>query len=104
MIARRDPHTTVDVLARVRSLTGGRPAPHLNVGEVKLFPVPIPPLSEQLQIVAKVEHRLSGIEVLEATVQANLTRADRLRQSILQRAFSGKLVSEIVPRLGSFGR
>ena len=41
---------------------------------------------------AEVERRLSVIEELETTVEANLTRANRLRQSILQRAFSGKLV------------
>lgn len=77
-----------DVLARVRSLTGGSASPHLNVGEVKLFPVPVPPLNEQLQIVAEVERRLSVIDELEATVEANLTRADSLRQSILANAFS----------------
>ncbi|MEC4889295.1 MAG: restriction endonuclease subunit S [Nitrospira sp.] len=79
------------ILARVRSLTGGSASPHLNVGEVKLFPVPIPPLNEQQQIVAEVDRRLSVIDELEAAVQANLTRADRLRQSILGQAFAGRL-------------
>lgn len=55
-------------------------------------PIPTPLLVEQREIVAEVERRLSVIEELEATVEANLTRADRLRQSILSRAFSGKLV------------
>ena len=53
---------------------------------------PLPPLDEQQQIVAEVERRLSVIEELEATVEANLTRADRLRQSILSNVFAGKLV------------
>jgi hypothetical protein len=35
---------------------------------------------------------LSAIEELEPTVEANLTRADRLRQAILSNAFAGKLV------------
>jgi hypothetical protein len=34
---------------------------------------------------------LSVVEELEATVSANLQRASRLRQSILQRAFTGQL-------------
>lgn len=55
-------------------------------------PIPTPPLVEQREIVAEVERRLSVIEELEATVEANLTRADRLRQSILSQTFSGKLV------------
>ena len=79
------------LLARVRSLTGGSASPHLNVGEVKLFPAPVAPVAEQVAIVADVERRLSVIDELEAAVEANLARADRLRQSVLGQAFSGRL-------------
>jgi len=58
-----------------------------------MLPIPLPPLAEQAQIVAEVERRLSVIEELEATAEANLTRADRLRQSVLARAFSGELTT-----------
>jgi type I restriction enzyme S subunit len=54
-------------------------------------PFLLPPLVEQEQIVVEVERRLSVMEELEAAVEANLTRADRLRQSILGSAFSGRL-------------
>ena len=40
---------------------------------------------------AEVERRLSVVEELESVVTANLQRATRLRQSILQRAFTGQL-------------
>ena len=43
---------------------------------------------------AEVERRLSVIQQAEAAVEANLTRAERLRQSILKQAFSGKLVPQ----------
>lgn len=64
----------------------------VNIGDVRPAPIPLPPLAEQLRIVAEVERRLSVVEELEATVEANLQRATRLRQSILQKAFAGKLV------------
>jgi len=47
--------------------------------------------TEQTRIVAEVERRLSVVEELESVVTANLQRATRLRQSILQKAFRGEL-------------
>ena len=51
-------------------------------------PLSLPPLTEQHRIVAEADRRLSLIRVAEAQVSANLARAQRLRQSILQAAFS----------------
>ncbi len=71
----------------------GSTAPHLNVAELKTLAVPLPPLAEQYRIVEEIESRLSVIEELEAVVLTELRRATRLRQSILQKAFSGKLAT-----------
>ena len=57
------------------------------------MPIPLP-LAEQRRIVAEVERRLSVIQQAEAAVEASLQRAERLRQSILKRAFSGQLVPQ----------
>jgi type I restriction enzyme, S subunit len=65
----------------------------LSVNKVGELPVALPPLAEQERIVAEVERRLSVVEELEAVVSANLQRATRLRQSILQRAFAGDLLT-----------
>lgn len=58
------------------------------------LPIPLPPLAEQRRIVAEVERRLSLIAQAEAIIDTNLKRAARLRQSILKRAFEGKLVAQ----------
>ena len=58
---------------------------------LKSLPIPIQPPSKQVRIVAELERRLSVVEELEAVVTANLQRATRLRQSILQNAFAGNL-------------
>ena len=67
---------------------------NLNLKVLSDLAVPLPPLAEQRRIVAEVEWRLSVIQQAEATVEANLTRTERLRQSILKQAFSGKLVPQ----------
>ena len=56
--------------------------------------IPVPPISEQVQIVSEVERHLSGTDEVEATITTELKRAERLRHSILKHAFSGKLVPQ----------
>ena len=72
----------------------GAGRPHLSFDQLRMTAVLLPPIAEQARIVAEVEGRLSLIDDLEAIVSANLKRADRLRQSILKRAFEGKLVPQ----------
>ena len=65
---------------------------HLGAERAASWAVPLPPLAEQRRIVAEVERRLSVVQQAEATVEASLERAERLRQSILKQASSGRLV------------
>lgn len=53
--------------------------------------VPLPPMTEQRRIVADIESRLSVADGLERMVENNLLRTRILRQSILNKAFSGQL-------------
>lgn len=62
--------------------------------DIRSISIPLPPLAEQHRIVAEVERRLFVIDQLESVVEANLKRAERLRQAILKRAFGGKLVAQ----------
>jgi len=72
-------------------VAGGVGINHLGAEKFSAIPFPLPPLAEQTRIVAEVERRLSVVDELEAVVSANLQRATRLRQSILQKAFNGQL-------------
>jgi len=62
------------------------------LGLLRSLAVVLPPFTEQQCIVNEVERRLSVIDELGTAVEANLTRANRLRQATLQKAFSGKLL------------
>ena len=67
----------------------------INQTDVSNVIIPIPELiSEQLQIVAEIESRLSVCDKLEESINQSLQQAEALRQSILKKAFEGKLVPQ----------
>jgi type I restriction enzyme S subunit len=76
---------------QIKSHASATTLPILNKSKFEALEFPLPPLAEQTRIVAEVERLLSVVEELEAVVSANLQRATRLRQSILQKAFTGGL-------------
>ena len=79
------PSVRKQIFGNVRGVT----RPGFNTGLLESIFVPLPPLAEQHRIVAEADRRLSLVRMAEAQVSANLARAQRLRQSILQAAFSG---------------
>lgn len=85
--------------AAVRAGQVGVALIHFNTKSVANLPVPVPPCDEQAAIVAEVERRLSVLDELEAQTSAWLRRAERLRQSILSRAFQNRLVRHPPPEV-----
>ena len=61
---------------------------NINLATLENIMAPLPPLAEQHRIVAEVDRRLSIVREVEAEVDANLKRAQALRQSVLARAFA----------------
>jgi len=66
-----------------------------NVGmkSIKTAIIPIPSIEEQTQIVQEIETRLSVCDKLNESIDQSLEKAQALRQSILKKAFEGKLLS-----------
>lgn len=58
------------------------------------LPVPLPPIIEQSIILEEIERHFSQIDHVEQTIENSLRQAETLRQSILKRAFEGKLVPQ----------
>lgn len=65
-----------------------------GVNELKAIPLSLPPLEEQKVIISVIEGHMSVVIEIEKQIDAYIKRAERLRQSILKKAFSGKLVKQ----------
>jgi len=83
------------VLNQVSELCKGSTRNFLNQNILKKLVLILPPFEEQRLIIQKVENKLSIIDEIDKEVDKNLKRANRLRQSILEKAFTGKLVPQI---------
>jgi type I restriction enzyme S subunit len=67
---------------------------NINSGEIESLLLSIQSLEEQNQIVQEIESRLSVCDKIEETIETTLAKSEALRQSILKKAFEGKLLSE----------
>ena len=56
--------------------------------------LPICGTEEQRAVISEVERLISEIDELQRTINAELLKAESLRQSVLKNAFSGKLVAQ----------
>ena len=75
------------VETRVASGKVGVALTHFNTQSVAEMPIPVPPLAEQNRIVTEADRHFSIVDELETQLNINLQRSERLRQTILQRAF-----------------
>ena len=66
---------------------------NIGIASIESFMFPFCPIEEQHQIVEAIESRLSVCDKLEETIATNLQKAEALRQSILKKAFEGRLLS-----------
>jgi type I restriction enzyme S subunit len=69
----------------------GATMPAISFKFLKELQIKLPSIIEQHQIVAEVEARTTAIDHLEAELDRQITRSNRLRQSILNSAFNGSI-------------
>jgi len=75
-------------------LIGGTTSPHLNISDIKNLAFKIFPLKEQNQIISEIDKRLSVADNIEQSIDHSLQKVEALRQSILKKAFEGKLTED----------
>jgi len=78
-------------------LSNVRGSAMLNISSVEIvkqIPFALAPIQEQQKIVEEIERHFSIADEVEQAIEQGLKQAERLRQSILKRAFEGKLVEQ----------
>lgn len=70
----------------------GTAQPKLNQKKMNMIVVNVPSLVEQCEIVNQIESRFERAKMLEDSVEQGLIKIEQLKQSILKKAFEGKLV------------
>jgi type I restriction enzyme S subunit len=64
------------------------------MGDAENLSFPLCSIEEQNQIVREIETRLSVCDKVEHSITESIEKSKALRQSILKKAFEGKLLSE----------
>ncbi|MDF9387575.1 restriction endonuclease subunit S [Vibrio sp. 1151_11] len=78
----------------IEKLAFGATRLRIDIAMFKGFPVPLPPIEEQKQIVRLVDQYFAFADTIEAQVKKAQARVDNLTQSILAKAFRGELVAQ----------
>jgi len=81
-----------DFVSYAQNHMSGVQHPRINFKSLSEYDLMLPNYNQQTQIVEEIESRFAGSEALEKAINDSLTKAETLRQSILKRAFEGKLV------------
>jgi len=81
-------------ILKENDLIKGTTQKFIALGGLRVLPVPLSSIEEQQAIVAEIESRLSVCDKIEESIEQSLRESESLRQSILKKAFEGKLFSQ----------
>jgi type I restriction enzyme, S subunit len=71
----------------------GAAHPHINLGDIKAYRIPLPSLDEQKRIISQLDELSENVEGLKSRYERKLNSLLDLKASILDRAFCGELTS-----------
>jgi type I restriction enzyme S subunit len=74
-------------------LAAGSTVRNLNIGLVKGVKIPVPPMDEQLRIVAILDDAFSDIAKARIIAEKKFNALDELKKSLLDQAITGQLVT-----------
>lgn len=77
---------------QIMATQGGVTRQGLNYQQIRKLKLPLPSATEQRIIIDEIESKFSMIDKISVIVNASLSKAEKLRKSILKSAFEGKLV------------
>lgn len=80
------------IIRQTKDASIGSTRAGFNTNLLAELDVPLPPMREQVRIVAAVEQSMERVREMDSTLDAQLLQAGRLRQAVLKRAFEGRLV------------
>jgi len=79
---------------QIESEIHGIGRPRINTTQLKTFAIPLCSRAEQNEIMSQLSEKLSLTDNIDASIECEIEKCEVLRQSILKKAFSGKLVSQ----------
>jgi type I restriction enzyme S subunit len=77
----------------VLGIQTGLGVPHVSGGQISSFPVRVPSLPAQEALIERLDSIVDGTKFLRKEYRRKLADIADLRQSLLQRAFSGQLTA-----------
>jgi len=76
------------VQSQIQGITKGVAQLKVSLGNFSSIGFPLPPVAEQRRVLAEIDRRLSTVLSVKSEVDANLRRAQALRNSVLKRQFN----------------
>jgi type I restriction enzyme S subunit len=67
---------------------------NINIAKLNRLPIAVPPEEEQRYIISELDRLITISDAVKRNMPESVTKTDRLRQSILKKAFEGKLVPQ----------